>query len=184
MWITDITRKIEGLAAKNKFVYSIASRYYTDVIKSEASLAGITADDHVLCIGGGICPFSAILLHQTTGAKVTVIDNEIHCVSEAQQVVRRLGICGNVNVVHQDGACKHACYKNYTVIHFALQVSPMECVFSQVEACTAPGTKFLIRRPKKHLCGLYSKLSLNSETEVLHKKGRNVGSTLLYVKGA
>jgi len=184
-WITGITQKIECRAAKSRAVYWLASQYYRDVVQKEIELAGITKNDHILCIGGGICPFSAILFHQATGARVTVIDNNTACVPQAQRVIERLGLGGHVRVFCQDGGSAELSLSEYSVVHFALQVSPMERVFSRVEKQAAHGTRLLVRRPKSRLCGLYGCLpgfALACCPHITHK-ARNIGSTLLYVKG-
>jgi len=184
-WITEFTRKIECRAVKSQAVYQLASQYYRNVIQKEIGLAGITENDHILCIGGGICPFSAILFQQATGAKVTVIDNNIACIPQAQQVIERLGLGEHVRVFCQDGGSAELPLSEYSVVHFALQVSPMERVFSQVERRVAHGTRLLVRRPKSRLSGLYSRLPGFAMARCPHitHKARNIGSTLLYVKG-
>ncbi|MCL2217457.1 MAG: class I SAM-dependent methyltransferase [Defluviitaleaceae bacterium] len=185
MLITTISQKIENWALGREIVYKLVAQYYHDVIEKEVVLANITRDDHILCIGGGICPFSAILLHQTTGAKVTVIDNNDQCVPKARKIIERLGIGAFVKVLCQDGGSAGLNFAKYTVVHFALQVCPMECVFSHVERHVAPGTKLLVRRPKGNLKKIYSGLNnpkLHSCPLTTHKKARNIGSTLLYVK--
>jgi len=184
-WITDFTRKVERHATQSELVYQMAAGYYRDVIQKEVVLASITGDDHILCIGGGACPFSAILFHQATGAKVTVIDNNATCIPQAKQVIDQLGIGGQVQVLCRDGGNAEILFSQYTVVHFALQVNPMQSVFSHVESRVAPGTKLLVRRPKKQLRKLYSGLPsplLNSCPFTTHKKARNIGSTLLYIK--
>jgi len=183
-WITDFTYKIETQAAEAGLVYKFACEYYREVIQKEAILANITDKDHILCIGGGICPFSAILFHQMTGAKVTVADNNEACIPKAGSVIDKLGLNENVRVVHQDGTCEKACFMQYSVIHLALQVSPMEQVFSTVEKKMLPGTKLLVRRPKKQLHNMYSEvchISLDCCPYTAHKS-RNIGSTVLYIK--
>ena len=186
MWITDLTMKIENLASEKEMFYKIAAGYYRDVIEKEIVLANIGCDDHILCIGGGLCPFSAILFHQATGAKVTVIDNKAECISKAQEVISRIGIEGHVQVLYSDGRNIDALpcmFSEYTVVHFALQVYPLDSVFSHVEALAAPGTKILLRRPKKRLAELYSKLpALGSCPFTEHKRACNIGSTLLYIR--
>ena len=183
-WITNFTHKIESQAVKTGFVYKLACKYYQDVIGKEAALANITRDDHVLCIGGGICPFSAILFHQITGAKVTVIDNNEKCIPKAKKVIDRLGIGSKVRVLHQDGGSTDIDFADYTVIHFALQVFPMDEVFTSVERKVLPGTRLLVRRPKKGLGGLYctfSCCSLSYAPVAVHR-ARNIGSTVLVTK--
>ena len=183
-WITKLTQKLECWAAERAAVYWLASHYYRTVIQKEIDLANITERDHILCIGGGVCPFSAILLHQATGAKVTVIDNDSTCIPKAQQAIARLGIGGHVQVLLQDGGSAQLPFAEYSVVHFALQVCPMEHVFSHVERQVVPGTKLLVRRPKAQLHKLYSQLSnalLPCCRQVAHR-ARNIGSTLLYIK--
>ena len=183
-WITDFTYKIENQAAEAGLVYKFACEYYREVIQKEVILASITDKDHILCIGGGICPFSAILFHQMTGAKVTVADNNESCIPKAGSVIDKLGLNENVRVVHQDGTCEKACFVQYSVVHLALQVSPMEQVFSVVEKKMMPGTRLLVRRPKKQLDNMYSEVcnaSLDCCPYTTHKS-RNIGSTVLYIK--
>jgi len=95
MLVTSLTKKIEDWATAAGVTYRLAAEYYRDVIHNEVVLANITNDDHILCIGGGICPFSAILFHQTTGAMVTVIDNDSDCVPKARHVIEQLPMCNN-----------------------------------------------------------------------------------------
>ena len=183
--IIKLTQKIEYWAARTSLIYYIASRYYRDVINKEISLANITKHDRILCIGGGFCPFSAILLHQTTGAEVTVIDNDSDCVPKALEVIKRLGLSSYIHLLHQDGGCAEFSLSEFSIVHFALQVTPMEYVFAEVERKVHPGTKLLVRRPKGHLNKMYCKLTnalLTCCRRVSHQKVCNIGSTYLYVK--
>lgn len=185
-WITHFTRKIESAAVDAGLVYRFACLYYRDVVEREIELADITDKDHVLCIGGGICPFSAILFHQLTGAKVTVIDNNSDCVPKARRVISRLGLDSYIKVLCQDGKNESTNYADYTVVHLALQISPLERVFYQAQQHAAQGAKILIRRPKAHLKHMYGKLAnpLLSDCSYITHKSRNIGSTLLYTKHA
>jgi len=183
-WITDLTYKIESLAAELGAVYKVASKYYQDVIEKESVLASITQDDHILCIGGGVCPFSAILFHQATGAKVTAIDSNPECVPVARQVIDELGIGGYVRVLCQEGS-EVADLTQYSVVHLALQVTPMDQVFAQVEKQVRAGTRILIRRPKKSIDSVYSDLPsplLVGCPYVEYRQAGNIGSTLMYIK--
>ena len=182
MWITNLTQKIERLAVKIKFFYRIASRYYQSIIKNEIDLADITKNDHILCIGGGSCPFSAILLHQTTGAKVTVIDNNKCCIPKARKIIKRLGIGKSIKVLCQDGRNIELEFSKYSVIHLALQVAPMENVLTQLEKQITPGTKLLIRKPKKQLEKLYSRFPILYECRYAAHKLSNIDRTILFVK--
>jgi len=182
-WITKFTQKIEHLASENKLIYWFAAKYYYDVIKKEIKLANITNDDYVLFIGGGVCPLSAILLHQNTGAKVTVIDNNPTCIQKAKDNISRLGIADYVDIQFGDGQNTRFSFDKYSVVHFAMQVFPMEEVFSQVERQVSLGTRLLVRKPKKKLSRFYSSLSKLTDCQhIMHNGVSNIGSTLLYTK--
>ena len=187
MFICNLTRKIEDWATRVVLVFNIARSYYREVVHNEIVLADISCDDNILCIGGGICPFTAILFHQSTGARVTVIDNNSCCVDKAQQLIVKLGLDDAVRVVCEDGGSCGLDLASFSIVHFALQVSPMDCVFPYVESQVAPSTKLLVRQSKKHLRKLYNQLPsqlLSSCPVTTHKKARNIGSTLMYIKQA
>jgi len=183
--IIGFTQIIECFASKSKLFFWLASQYYRNVIQKEAVLANITSDDHILCIGGGVCPFSAILFHQMTGAKVTVIDNCNECVMEAQKVINRLGLGEYVHAIWQDGGSIEFSLSDFSVVHFAMQVCRMEYVFPHVRKQAVFGTRLLVRRPKKCFNMLYSQLTgaeLNCCKHIVHQKACNIGRTLLYIK--
>lgn len=174
-WMIGLTRKIEGLAARTEMAYKLIAGYYRDMIQKEINLAKIKKDDHILCIGGGVCPFSAILFQQSTGAKVTVIDNNKDCTSKASKIIKRLGLENNMQVLHQDGNTPSIHFSNYTIVHIAQQVHPIESVFTNIQSQIKPGTKLLIRRPKHSP-------PPNHIPQTKHKITKNVGSTMLYIK--
>jgi len=185
MLITSFTQKIEDWALKRKRVYQIAQSYYRDVTHRESVLANVTEKDHVLCIGGGVCPFTAILFHEQTGAKVSVIDKCEHCVEKAKRLIDDLGLSDAITVLTHNGDCASFPLNRFTVVHFALQVCPMRNVFHNIEKRVSPGTRLLVRRPKRPLSNLYSCLPsplLHSCPVTTHKSVRNIGSTLLYIK--
>lgn len=182
--IVRITQQIEYWAAANPLVYQLAALYYKDIIRREITLAQIGPSDHVLCIGGGPCPFSAILLHQFTGAKVTVIDNDLRCIQPARELLARLGLINEIAVLYQDGCSIEL--TGYTVIHTAAQISPLDQILQQIRTSAGPGTRVLIRTPKGRLqrfyCEGFWELDSSRCRAVAHKKTRNLDSTLLLIK--
>ncbi|HPT82430.1 MAG TPA: hypothetical protein PLM25_00940 [Limnochordia bacterium] len=181
MWITRFTRQIEQLAVKSRLVYAAVSLYYREMVRREAELAAIGPEDRVLCIGGGICPYTAILLHELTGAAVTVIDNDRGCVEQCCRFLTRLGLAG-IGVHWADGAAVD--YRDYTVIHLAMQVCPREEVLSRVLTHAPQGTRVLVRVPKGCVQGLYCPSSsgqLVGESRVQHSVLSNVDYTSILV---
>ncbi|MCL2438467.1 MAG: hypothetical protein FWE48_01305 [Coriobacteriia bacterium] len=183
--ITKATQKIEYWAPSTKLLYHITSRYYREVIGNEVDLASITANDEVLFIGGGFCPFSAILLHQTTGAKITVTDNDSDCIPRAVKAISQLELGDCIHIQCRDGACPNFDLSQFSVVHFALQITPLNQVFAEVERRVNPGTRLLVRRPKNHLDKMYCKFSnavVGCCRYVRHGSMSNIGVTQLYIK--
>ncbi|HHY91528.1 MAG TPA: hypothetical protein GX503_07665 [Clostridiales bacterium] len=179
----NITKMLERFAAKHPSVYRIASLYYKRLVKEEVALANIQPTDKVLCIGGGPCPFSGILLHEYTGAHVTIIDNDDCCVSISRELIRRLGYADFIDILYSDG--KDISPEDYNVIHMAVQVTPMEQVFSHLKQGCRFGSKILVRLPKKRLRNFYS----IGDRSVFHSccgkvvhGWRNIDSTALFIK--
>lgn len=173
MWITRLTRQIEQLAASSRLIYSLAALYYRQMVQREAELAQIGPEDRVLCIGGGICPYTAILLQEYTGAEVTVIDNDPRCVEQCCRFLRGRGLDG-IGVQFGCGTAVHC--GDYTVVHLALQVSPREEVLRRVLAQARAGTRILVRVPKASLEGPFQ-----CERRVQHGTLSNVGCTFVLV---
>ena len=148
MKIVAFTQRLEYWASQSRLVYFILSFYYRHIVKKEVRLAKISADDSVLCIGGGACPYTAILIAKYTGAAVTVIDNNADCVDQAGEQIKRLGL-ERVEVSYNEGAvCR---YGGYSVIHLAMQISPKEAVLQKIHTEADPGTRVLVRNPKPAL---------------------------------
>jgi len=184
-FITKCTQLIEHIASKVQLIFHIVARYYHDVINNEISLANIKSSDHILCIGGGFCPFSAILLHMKTMARITVIDNDSKCTKNAIKLIKRLGLEQGIHIVHCDARNEVLTYDDFTVVHFALQTTPIHEVFESVKSRVSVGTKLLIRRPKARIGYMYSCLLSSRLTDceyIHHNKACNIGTTYLYKK--
>lgn len=180
MNITSWTQRIERLACSSFVVYKLSQLYYKTMVKREARLAKITADDNVLVIGGGPCPHSGILIHQFTGANVTIIDNQQDCVQCSQELVRRLGISSKVKILLSDALDMDL--NGFSVIHVALQIQPKSKVLDVIRAKSNPKTKLLVRMPKKSVSGLYCSVSqegLKGLIKAKHGLFGNVGSTIM-----
>lgn len=181
--IPRITKILEGLAARNASIYRTISLYYKNLVRDEVALANIQPTDRILCIGGGQCPISGILIHEYTGAHVTIIDNDICCVCRSKELIKNLGYANSIEVLHSDG--KYVSPEDYSVIHMAVQVSPMEQVFCHLKKECRMGAKILVRLPKKTLRKFYSlsdcSILQNSCGKAVHN-WRNIESTALFIK--
>lgn len=181
MWMTRLTQKIELFATKSKLVYFLVSFYYRQMVKREAHLANISKVDRVLCIGGGMCPYTAILLHEYTNAEVTVIDNDHTCIEKSRHFLADRGL-DNIHVFHSDGSCVNC--QEYTVIHIAMQISPKETVIDSIIKKARNGARVLVRMPKDGLEDLYSSVSkghFNFDRQIKHGPFSNVDNTSISI---
>lgn len=183
MFISSLTQKIEGIANQSRLFYHLTALYYKNIIKREIGLAEIKPSDNILCIGGGPCPYTAIMLHQQTGATVTVIDNNAECVKKSAALIKRLELEKAIRIVCSEGEAIDC--DGFTVIHLALQVSPKGKVLKSLLNRAGGGVRILVRMPREFLNGLYcdrESCPLPCQRYVEHNPFTNVGNTALYVK--
>ncbi len=176
----DGTKILEKNMARNLNLQKIIFTYYRPIVKKEVELAQVRLGQKVLCVGGGYFPATAILFHQLSGAKVTVIDNDIEAVESAHKLVVKLGLEHFVTVIHSDGI--HSSSGDFDVIHIAMQVSPKEEVFHQLRTTLRDHAKLLIRTPKQHLERGYQPFQEMTETWVTQVRYSNIQRTMLYVR--
>ncbi|WP_017471685.1 class I SAM-dependent methyltransferase [Amphibacillus jilinensis] len=138
-----LTKKIEGLTAKTGIGWLLFKVYYTRKVMREINCANICEKDHVLCVGGGAIPCTAILIAQQTNANVTVVDHDSVMIRLAQSFVKRLGILNSIQFIHANG--ETFCYQPYSVIHVARQVDPQEEVITGISKTACEQTRIIIR---------------------------------------
>lgn len=182
MKIVSLTQKLENLACTNMLAYKLIMLYYQNMIKKEVSLANITANDRILCIGAGPCPYTAILINKYTGAKIKIIDKDIKAVKYARKLIDKLNLAEDFEILHCDGQCVEL--SDCSVVHIALQVSEKDQVLKHIKEGIDENTRILVRLPKKKFKSLYcsfteKKYFTNSE-KVAHGMFVNVGSTAMY----
>lgn len=191
MKFVDLTQKVERVACRSPLFFKLTTAYYTSMVFREIQCAGITKTDHVLCVGGGPCPHSAILIHSMTGAKVTVIDNDESSVRCSRKLLKRKGVSDQISVFHQDGLSLDP--SGFSVIHIAAQITPKEEVFRYLWENADDGCIILMRLPKKKLMKFYVQRKTSTFVQFMEDVPRpiekvkhglfgNAGSTSLYIK--
>ena len=105
-----------------------------------------------MCIGGGPCPISGILLHEYTGARVTIIDRDEACVQASAELVRKLGYDGVIEIFHGDAKdFSRKIYRN----PYGRSGVPAGSGFCNLKNGCRFGAKILVRLPKKKLEKFY-----------------------------
>lgn len=175
------TKLLENTLRQNTILQSAMFCYYCPIVKREVMLCKANKSDKILCVGGGCFPCTAILFHQLSGATITVIDNDAHCVSVSQKLIKQLGLENSVIVKLTDG--KDVSGADFDIVHIAMQISPKEVVFDQVRSTMRKDTKILVRTPKQHLERGYHafKSAINHKGFIKQPKFSNIEKTVLYV---
>ncbi len=181
MLMSKLTQKIEHLVTTHPLLFSVFSKCYISIIKSELKLAHVTSEDHILFIGGGPCPCSAILMHQLSGAKITVIDQNIDCIQLANRLIHHLGIPEDrFRILHHQGETIDA--SPYSLIHMALQIYPKDKVLEQIKNTKSPESRVLVRQPKEKMRHFYDQHEAfcPKYKTIQHRNVTNISETALY----
>ncbi|SCZ06885.1 nicotianamine synthase family protein [Alkaliphilus peptidifermentans] len=182
--IPTFTSKLEKLCSISPLLIKLVEIYYKDLVKREVDLGQISCDDHVLCIGGGPLPCTALAIANQTGAQVYVIDIDPLSVEIAQKVIKRLNMTQKVKVGLASG--QQMDVSDFSVVHVALQAYPREDIFKNVWKKAPAGARILMRSPKEALRPFYS--SLPDECHKCHQcmnikqNNMTISCTLLFTK--
>ena len=175
------TQSIELMTLRFPLLRKMIFFYYKPIVSREISLGKIQKEDHVLCIGGGPFPCTALLIHHFTGATVTVIDNNNSCCNASKGLLKVLKLDHKVKVKCMEGMDVSA--EAFDVIHLASQIMPKEKIFNKLRESSRKGGKILVRIPKKSLSNGYDNFTY-SEENLSHFESQpfysNIKKTLLY----
>lgn len=177
------TKLMEHLAASVPVLINFVRLYYKEIVAREIALGGISSQDKVLCIGGGPLPCTAMEIAQKTGASVWVIDNDPVAVSKAKQVIKKLGLSEQIQVMCCDGLQIEA--SKFTVIHIALQVQFQDKIVNNLWRHAPNGARILLRSPRQSLQSLYCVFTnekLCSSCQTVEQKNCTMNATLLFTK--
>ena len=141
--LLKLTKQVEFFSARSTLFSKLYQLYYKNKVRKEVNLANISCSDKVLCIGGGPTPFTAIEIVKQSGAKVTIVDNDINAINTANELINRLGMNDSINLVLSDG--RDVRLKYYTIVHVALQVHPKKDIINHICQNAEKYTKILVR---------------------------------------
>jgi precorrin-6B methylase 2 len=94
---------LEKVGSKFEVVSALYLDLYRDIVSKESVLLHLTKADKVLVIGGGSLPATPMLLAQSTGATIDLIDKDPTAVTAAKQFIRTYHLEHNIKVVNANG---------------------------------------------------------------------------------
>ncbi len=125
---------------------SAYSHRYRSVVMREIDLGGITGTDRVLNIGSGGVPFTAMLLAEMTGARVTALDLDPHAAGRARELVATMGLSELIDVKVGDGCRISAAPFSAALV--ALQAEPKGDILRNLLCTGLEGFRAIIREPR------------------------------------
>ncbi len=170
--IKQLTKTFEHISQFIPGFYKLLNPYYSHMTKQEVKLAGITKRDHVLIIGAGPLPLTAYNIHHLTSAKITLLDNDKHCIKPAKRFVHKHNLNNAIFVECKDGL--DVDIDGYSVVFVANQVCPKHDVLDALLKQAKPSTRIIVRTNQHD--------AVNIEPyHFVHHKRKATHKTCLYV---
>ena len=151
--VAKMTNIIEKWMGKHPILIKLYGLYYNDVVEKEIKLGQIQSVDHVLCIGGGCLPYTAIKIAQETRATIKVIDIDEEAVQTARRVVAKVGLSDRIKITLASGQGVDAA--GFSVAHVALQATPHDEILENIFKTASTRIRILLRSPRKPMQSLY-----------------------------
>lgn len=118
-------------------------RRFVKLIKNEIKLADIKKDNHVLFIGSGPLPISAILVNKFTSCQVVCVEKNKNRATISCQVLDSLGLSEKIKVINDNG--KKLKENNCSVVIIALLAKPKSDILDNIFKKTMTGTRIVCR---------------------------------------
>ncbi|QNO16276.1 hypothetical protein HYG86_16610 [Alkalicella caledoniensis] len=128
--------------------------FYKSAVLDEAKLANLDTQDHLLFVGGGAIPYSAIILSKFV-KHITVIDRDLCSTKLAKKLITKLGIT-NITLDHSKAEDLNT--SPYTAVFIPLQAEPKTIILKNIKKQSCGHTKIIMRIPKKSFNSVYTSL--------------------------
>lgn len=122
--------------------YPLYKRFVT-LIRNEITLTNIKSSDHILFIGSGPTPITAILIHQISHAKVDCVDRNIISAALSKRLISKLGYTDSIRIINKEGI--DADCSQYSVILIALLAKPKDKLLKSIWNKCRKNTRIICR---------------------------------------
>jgi hypothetical protein len=143
----------ETFASRLPIAPSVYRRCYERIVRREVELASLNADDHVLNVGCGSIPATAVTLVRLTGAEVTCLDHDVSAVSNARRFVYGRGLESDITVLEADG--REFRFGEFSSGIVALHTIGKSTVVENFFADANRGDRLVVRYPRPNLVDQY-----------------------------
>ena len=133
----------EKVATKFDIISSNYLNMYQELVDKELEMVGISQNDHVIIIGCGSLPITAILVATKTNAQVTAIDNDNFAVKEANKYIRKHHLEDKVKIEQADGESYPL--KRFDVVYLSYGMKNKENIFKIITNNTKKNSRIIFR---------------------------------------
>lgn len=130
------------LLGEDNITHNYLTRYY-NLAANEIRLAGLTQTDHVLFIGSGPFPITAIEYAKQTGCRVDCVEKLEDKAEASRNVIHRLGLSSQIQVYNAEGQSFPPGV--YSAILVGVLAQPKQDIIDSIERESRDGTKVLAR---------------------------------------
>jgi len=133
----------EKVATKFDIISSNYLNMYQELVDKELEMVGISQNDHVIIIGCGSLPITAILVATKTNAQVTAIDNDNFAVKEANKYIRKHHLEDKVKIEQADGESYPL--KRFDIVYLSYGMKNKENIFKIITNNTKKNSRIIFR---------------------------------------
>lgn|GEM_PF-4987571 len=124
----------------DRYLYSEEA---AEAVQLEGERMGLTPDSHVLVLGSGAYPVTALLYQRCFSAKCTCVDIDEEAVASSRAFIDAIGLTEQISI-HYGDACSFPA-EGYSHVFVTLCCQPKRAVFESLARSTASPIAF--RRP-------------------------------------
>ena len=134
--------------------------FYRGMIATEYRVAKLSPGSHVLVLGAGPYPMTALGLARR-GCNVTAVDCNREALVSARGALERQAprhsASGAITLLHDNGLALS--YHGYDAVVVALHVQPRKAVLQRILETADAGARVVYRNPRGALCGAYRRVT-------------------------
>lgn len=173
------------LNGRTAFSRYMLYKRFVMLVKNEINLTKISKTDHILFIGSGPLPITAILLSKFVGCPIDCYDKNKEFVRLSRKVVSKLRLQKGIGIYHKKG--ENLIKKHYSIVIVALLAKPKDKILKRVWVKISPNARVICRTSDGVRQVFYEQtdpniLRLYNPVKKVYAKGNQTISSVLLVK--
>ncbi len=133
---------LEKMLSFSRLTIKLYMLPYKKIVLKEIALAKLE-DQHIIFVGCGAIPFTALYIARYTNCKITAIDIDKEALKTAKRVVKKLNAESQITLMSNDTFFK--AQRAYDLVFLSLQTTPLKAMIKRLYQ---PKVKFMTRVAK------------------------------------